>query len=116
LIDARTQRRFVGLDPEPRPNLNGGHYPQSKNFPYDLNYEIKEGTNWEVYLDENKLKEKMKESKLDFEKPSWFACGSGITACNNILSFYLLGNDNLAVYDGSWAEYGMQKFNNPVEK
>jgi thiosulfate/3-mercaptopyruvate sulfurtransferase len=33
-------------------------------------------------------------------------CGSGVTACTLALALYELGNTDVAVYDGSWAEWG----------
>ena len=33
-------------------------------------------------------------------------CGSGISACVDLLGFYICGYKNLCLYDGSWTEYG----------
>jgi thiosulfate/3-mercaptopyruvate sulfurtransferase len=35
------------------------------------------------------------------------SCGSGITACILTLAATVAGYENLAVYDGSWAEWGL---------
>ncbi len=35
------------------------------------------------------------------------SCGSGITACILTLAAAAVGYTGLAVYDGSWAEWGM---------
>ena len=57
-------------------------------------------------LPPEKLRELFKTADLDVEKPTVTTCGSGLTACVPALAMYLLGNQQVAVYDGSWAEYG----------
>jgi thiosulfate/3-mercaptopyruvate sulfurtransferase len=42
-------------------------------------------------------------------------CGSGISACILALALNELGHSNVAVYDGSWAEWGADS-DCPVEK
>ena len=99
IIDARSTGRFYGLEPEPREGLRGGHIPNSVNLPYtDL-------------LESGKLKNptelKSTFEKLDIENKSLvFTCGSGITACILALAADLIGIKKLAIYDGSWTEYG----------
>jgi thiosulfate/3-mercaptopyruvate sulfurtransferase len=34
------------------------------------------------------------------------SCGSGVTACILAFALHLIGNDRVAVYDGSWSEWG----------
>ena len=34
------------------------------------------------------------------------SCGSGVTACAVALGLYLIGRQDVAVYDGSWSEWG----------
>jgi thiosulfate/3-mercaptopyruvate sulfurtransferase len=38
VLDARSRGRFVGVEPEPRPGLRGGHIPGSLNLPYEELY------------------------------------------------------------------------------
>ena len=42
------------------------------------------------------------------------SCGSGITACVLALGLHRIGREDAAVYDGSWAEWGMPG-DTPVE-
>ena len=99
VIDARSENRFNGTEPEPRVGLRSGHIPNSSNLPYtEL---IKNGK----MIDREKLLENF--SKFDAIQDRFvFTCGSGITACILALGAEIAGLQNNAVYDGSWTEWG----------
>ena len=99
VIDARSENRFNGTEPEPRVGLRSGHIPNSSNLPYtEL---IKNGK----MIDREKLLENF--SKFDAIQDRFvFTCGSGITASILALGAEIAGLHNNAVYDGSWTEWG----------
>jgi thiosulfate/3-mercaptopyruvate sulfurtransferase len=43
---------------------------------------------------------------VDMDKPMVTTCGSGMTASAVAFAAHLLGKDDVAVYDGSWTEWG----------
>ncbi|MGB3315330.1 MAG: rhodanese-like domain-containing protein, partial [Albidovulum sp.] len=102
ILDARSAGRFRGDDPEPRPGLRAGHIPNSKNIPYAslLNGD---GT----MKDAAGLRAVFAAAGVDLTKPAITSCGSGVTAAIINLALERIGHRNHALYDGSWAEWGM---------
>lgn len=99
VIDARSAGRFNATEPEPREGLRGGHIPKSLNLPFPMvldEYRMKEPDELERIFDALDVKGK----KLIF------SCGSGLTACIILFAAHLAGYQDLAVYDGSWSEWG----------
>ena len=110
VLDARSAGRFVGTDPEPREGLRGGHIPGSLNTPYQ-NLFNGDGT----FLEADALRSVLTSSGLDMKKPVVTTCGSGVTACVLALGLHLVGHRQVAVYDGSWTEWGGRS-DTPVER
>ncbi|MEK7700624.1 MAG: rhodanese-like domain-containing protein, partial [candidate division NC10 bacterium] len=110
VLDARSRGRFVGTEPEPRAGLRGGHIPGSLNLPYDQLYR-KDGT----LLPPDELRRAFEASGLDLARPKVTTCGSGVTASVLALGLHLLGDEKVAVYDGSWTEWGGRN-DTPVER
>ncbi|MGC9420237.1 MAG: 3-mercaptopyruvate sulfurtransferase [Rhodovulum sp.] len=102
IIDARSPGRFVGDEPEPRPNLRSGHIPGSKNvhFATLLNAD---GT----MKSPDDLRAVFEAAGVDLKKPAITTCGSGVNAAMLALALELIGHRNHAVYDGAWTEWGM---------
>ncbi|MBI1217286.1 MAG: 3-mercaptopyruvate sulfurtransferase [Rhodobacteraceae bacterium] len=102
IVDARSPARFRGEVAEPRPGLRAGHIPGSKNVFYQdlLNAN---GTMKDVAT----LRAAFEAAGVDLAKPVISSCGSGITAAILDLALERIGHRSHAVYDGSWAEWGM---------
>jgi thiosulfate/3-mercaptopyruvate sulfurtransferase len=110
VLDARSRGRFAGTEPEPRPGLRGGHIPGSLNLPYE-ELSRPDGT----LLPPAALRDAFVKAGLDLQKPVVTTCGSGVTAAVLALGLRLLGRRDVAVYDGSWTEWGGRD-DTPVEK
>jgi thiosulfate/3-mercaptopyruvate sulfurtransferase len=101
VLDARSAGRFAGTEPEPRAGLRGGHIPGSLNLPYDTLYR-EDGT----LKPAGELRAALQAAGVDLARPVVTTCGSGVTASVLALALYLVGRPDVAVYDGSWSEWG----------
>lgn len=110
VLDARSAGRFAGRDPEPRPGLRGGHIPGSLNLPYTelLDRET------QTFLSPDQLRSRFKAAGVDMSRPVVTTCGSGITAAVLSLGLHMIGHADVALYDGSWTDWG-QPGKCPVE-
>jgi len=99
IVDARAEMRFIGeiepLDPV------AGHVPGAKNLPFDDNLDM-DGT----LLSAAELRAQYTEF-LDGEAPERVIhmCGSGVTACHNLLAMEVAGLPGGKLYAGSWSEW-----------
>jgi thiosulfate/3-mercaptopyruvate sulfurtransferase len=109
VLDARSAGRFAGTEPEPRAGLRGGHIPGSRNLPYEMLYRP-DGT----LKSPDELGRAVAASGIDLARPIVTSCGSGVTASVLALALYVLGRRDVAVYDGSWSEWGARS-DTPIE-
>ncbi len=101
VVDARAAARFSGDAPEPRPGVKPGHMPGALNLPFDR-----------LLTPEGRMKapedltQTFETAGVDLDRPIITTCGSGVTASVIALALERLGRSGVAVYDGSWSEWG----------
>ena len=99
LVDARAQERYAGtvepLDPV------AGHIPGAVNHPFSANLGADNR-----FLPAAELKRRWQELLAGREPGNLVAmCGSGVTACHNLLSLEVAGLSGAKLYAGSWSEW-----------
>ena len=110
LLDARSGGRFNGTEAEVWPGRRSGHIPGSLNLPFTDLLDPQSKT----FLPAEQLAQKFRGAGVDMNRPVVASCGSGITACVLAFGLHLVGHPDVAVYDGSWAEWG-RPGDTPVE-
>ena len=101
IIDARGGPRFRAEVPEPRAGLRSGHMPGACNVPFDTLLDA--GGHMKPAAEIAAI---FRAAGVDLDQPIVTTCGSGITASVLALALACLGRDDVAVYDGSWTEWG----------
>jgi thiosulfate/3-mercaptopyruvate sulfurtransferase len=96
LIDSREAERYAGVV-EPIDPV-AGHIPGAVNYP------------WAEVTDEQDLllpleKQQQRWCELTAEQTKIVYCGSGVTACVNLLSLAIAGVPNALLYPGSWSDW-----------
>ena len=103
LIDARDEQRFLGLRQEPRKELRSGNISGSKNLPFQKLINKEDRT----FKKKEELINIFKNKQILIDKEMAFTCGSGVTACILGLANSIISGKKPIIYDGSWAEYGL---------
>jgi thiosulfate/3-mercaptopyruvate sulfurtransferase len=103
VVDARAAGRFDGTAEETWPGRRRGHIPGSRNLPFDR---VTEPRTHQLRSAEE-LRALFRETGVALDRPVVASCGSGVTACAVAFALHLVGHPGAAVYDGSWAEWGL---------
>ncbi len=99
LIDARPEQRFTG-EREPLDSV-AGHIPGAINWVFEENLDF-DGT----YLPPEELHANYTELLQGVAPENVIhTCGSGVTACHNILAMEIAGLSGSRLYPGSWSEW-----------
>jgi thiosulfate/3-mercaptopyruvate sulfurtransferase len=99
VVDARTAERFRG-EQEPVDPV-AGHIPKAINRSFQLNLE-ENG----LFLDRNELQQQFTDLLGSYNpEQTVHMCGSGVTACHNLLAMEYAGLPGSKLYPGSWSEW-----------
>jgi thiosulfate/3-mercaptopyruvate sulfurtransferase len=98
VIDARDAKRFRGeFEPvDPRP----GHVPGARSVPCRSNLDERDR-----FLPAEELRRRFTEAGVTEDSVVVSYCGSGVTACHNLLALELAGFGPGRLYPGSWSQY-----------
>jgi len=99
LVDARASERYLGKI-EPMDSV-AGHIPYALNRPFQMNLD-KNG----LFLPAEKLRAEFNRliGKIKPENVVHY-CGSGVTACHNVLAMEYANLNGSKLYAGSWSEW-----------
>jgi len=98
-VDSRSPERYLGLLEEFDPVA--GHIPGAVNIPWSGNLDSRGR-----FLPAETLRKRFQERLKNLPPSSAvFYCGSGVTACHNILAMAHAGLEGARLYPGSWSEW-----------
>jgi len=98
VIDARAPERFRGEE-EPV-DARPGHIPGARNLPCRSNLD-QDG----CFLPAEDLRRRFESVGAGADTPVISYCGSGVTACHNLIALELAGMGPGRLYPGSWSQY-----------
>ncbi|MES2471277.1 MAG: 3-mercaptopyruvate sulfurtransferase [Pseudomonadota bacterium] len=101
IADARSPGRFTGSEAEPRAGVRGGHMPGASNVHFRTLLTA-DGT----FKPPEEMRALFESAAVDPQEPIVTSCGTGVTAAILMLALEDIGARNVALYDGSWTEWG----------
>lgn len=100
IADARSPGRFTSSEAEPRAGVRGGHMPGAVNVHFRTL--LTDG----MFKPPAQLRKIFAAAGVDLQKPIVTSCGTGVTAAILMLALEDIGAREVALYDGSWTEWG----------
>ena len=97
VLDARGPARYQSVE-EPI-DTAGGHIPTAANMPYEDNL-----TPDLTFLTPTELRSRYNELGAGSDRGTVVYCGSGVTACHDVLAMILAGLPEPMLYPGSWSD------------
>lgn len=97
LIDARSGERYRG-EVEPI-DSKAGHIPGAVNVPFTENLE------GGVFKPAEVLRARYEQAGVGTTDETILYCGSGVTACHDLLALSVAGYDDVKLYPGSWSDW-----------
>jgi thiosulfate/3-mercaptopyruvate sulfurtransferase len=101
MVDARSAARFTAAEPEPRAGVRGGHMPGATNVHF-RSLLTADGT----FKSPSEMRTVFERAGVNLHRPIVTTCGTGVTAAILMLALREIGVDDVALYDGSWTEWG----------
>ena len=98
LVDSRTSDRFFGENEPVDPKA--GHIPGAVNAPFDNNT----SDDGKFFLP-SELYSRFTEIGVSDQNNTVVYCGSGVSACNNLLAIEYAGLGKARLYAGSWSQW-----------
>lgn len=99
LLDARSRDRYEGQS-EPV-DARPGHIPGALSAPHAENLVSPGG----LFLPKNALAERYRALGVGADTPVVCYCGSGVTACHDLLALACIGHEGALLYPGSWSDW-----------
>ncbi|MDP9329074.1 MAG: sulfurtransferase [Actinomycetota bacterium] len=99
VLDARAPERYRG-DVEPIDPV-AGHIPGARSAPWAGNLDPTTGR----FLDPDALRKRYEALGADDTHHAIAQCGSGLTACHDVLALRLAGLGHARLYEGSWSDW-----------
>ncbi len=97
ILDARSEDRYRGENETIDPRA--GHIPTAFSAFFGKNL-----TSEGVFLSDEDLKRRFRRLGVEDSEPTVAYCGSGVTACHNLLAMEVAGFSGL-LYEGSWSDW-----------